>query len=846
MSIGLWLCFALSGASALGLELLWLRSAGLVLGTTATTPATVVAAYFAGLALGAFLARRPPTRPIRRYAALELAVAAGALGSCLAFRLLASDAALRTLGATGMTGRVAIVAVVIVPVTTALGATLPTLCQALAAPSLVGRRGGALYALNTLGGAAGIAAMGFGLPSLLGVVGSYVVTAAASALVGLIALAIGDAAGETGSRARDERERPRPALWLGAGVGGLVGMSLEIFWVVLFAQVLHNSVYSFAAVSLVFLLALAAGAELSALLLRRLPPLRLAGAGFVCSGVATIAGVWAFVHLTGGLRYVGMQTGLAEYLVRIVGLAAVTAGPGVLASGTVLPALWAAADDRSSAARPVGALTGANVLGGAVGATVAAFGVLPALGLRAGFLVAAVVSLVLAAILADADRRLRWVAYAGLVLVVLADPLRAPLTYLNAGETLRTMMEGPAGVASVVETGEDRQLRLDNYYVLGGSAAERNERRQGLVPLLLHPAPRRVAFIGMATGISASAATALGVEDVTVIEVVPEVAALARTHFRQWNAGLLDRPGVRLVVDDGRRHLAATDARFDVIVSDLFIPWHASAGSLYSLDMYRTASRRLADGGLFCQWLPLYQLTREEFEVIARTFVVAFPHVTLWRNDFYPNRPVLGLVGARRPIRVDLELAGARLAGLPAWGRDSLLASPRALALLYVADLSVRPDVLGAGPINRDDRPLLEFLAPRLTRMSAEGDKEWLRGEALAEYTEALVGRLAGTVEPALPPTPAAAEARRAGAALFRYAIAATKGDTVQADARMREVAGLVPDVVAAAEREARGGDVAEVRRTLGRLQSEQERLRQQLQSVEQRLRAPTTTGDRR
>src|SRR5262249_57799191 len=41
----LWLCFALSGAAALGLELLWLRSAALVVGATATTAASVLARY---------------------------------------------------------------------------------------------------------------------------------------------------------------------------------------------------------------------------------------------------------------------------------------------------------------------------------------------------------------------------------------------------------------------------------------------------------------------------------------------------------------------------------------------------------------------------------------------------------------------------------------------------------------------------------------------------------------------------------------------------------------------------------------------------------------------------------
>ena len=38
---------------------------------------------------------------------------------------------------------------------------------------------------------------------------------------------------------------------------------------------------------------------------------------------------------------------------------------------------------------------------------------------------------------------------------------------------------------------------------------------------------------------------------------------------------------------------------------------------------------------------------------------------------------------------------GRRMAALPAWGRDSLLAAPRSLAMLYVGDLSLVPDALG-------------------------------------------------------------------------------------------------------------------------------------------------------
>src|SRR5256885_12409018 len=151
----LWRCCAVAGAAALGPGLLGMRSAGLVLGGTAPTAATVLAGFFAGLGVGAALARGAPKRPIARYGLLELGAAAGALWSVAVFRALAADRVQETLEAVGLAGRVAAVALALLPATVCLGATLPVLGHALAASS-VGKRGGLLYALNTLGGAVGI------------------------------------------------------------------------------------------------------------------------------------------------------------------------------------------------------------------------------------------------------------------------------------------------------------------------------------------------------------------------------------------------------------------------------------------------------------------------------------------------------------------------------------------------------------------------------------------------------------------------------------------------------------------------------------------------------------------
>jgi len=283
------------------------------------------------------------------------------------------------------------------------------------------------------------------------------------------------------------------------------------------------------------------------------------------------------------------------------------------------------------------------------------------------------------------------------------------------------------------------------------------------------------------------------------------------------------------VIDDGRRVLAAEPVRYDVVVADLFVPWHPGTGNLYAREMLETVVRRLAPDGLFCQWLPLYQLTREEFDVIARTFLAVFPEVSVWRNDFYPDRPVLGLVGRLGTEALDLVSVARRLEALPDWSRDLLLETPRGLLMLSLGDLSAARDLVPPGPIDSDDEPTIEFLAPRMTRMSADGDKDWFTGDPLLDFTEALAARSSVQDD-------ASATARRAGVALARYAMAARRGDDRGASRFEAEVRRLVPEVVAA------GGDdppaLADARRALDGLRAQAARVRSDVVALEQRLRS--------
>ena len=279
----------------------------------------------------------------------------------------------------------------------------------------------------------------------------------------------------------------------------------------------------------------------------------------------------------------------------------------------------------------------------------------------------------------------------------------------NRSERLLAVWESGYGTVAVTEGTGGRVLRLNNSYSLGGTVDRiERERIQTLIPLLLHPSPSRVFFLGLGTGITAGEAVRHPVERVVVSELVPEVVQASREYFEQWTRGLAEDPRVEIRAEDGRQYLAAARETFDVVISDLFVPWHAGTGSLYTREHFETVRARLAPGALFAQWLPLFQLTGREFEVIARTLLEVFPHVVIWRGDFYGNRPIAALVASASPMRLDPGRVAQR-AGALAGGDGLALAR---LLPFYAGNLAAGRGVLGEGDVNTDGHPVIEYLSP--------------------------------------------------------------------------------------------------------------------------------------
>ncbi len=758
-----------SGALALIYEVLWLRRFAVIFGATTPAAAATLSAVFLGFAVGsAVIGARAADfkRPLFAYGLIEIGAGLGAL---LVEPLLRAydglyPALYRELA--GSPAGFAVVKTLLAMValfipTFFMGGTVPVLGHALAA-SRGGRLGitaGGLYAANTLGAALGALSVPFFWLPKCGAAASYGACVAGSLVVGAVACWLGRERRELsktglkpsllngGAEAKEAVDSlSKWALATLAGLSGALMFVLQVSWTRMFAQVHENSIYSFAVVLAVFIVGLAGGAGLARELLRRnWPAQRTLGLAWVAAGLTVFASPFFFVSLTDGLGYLQESGGWASYAARMLWLAVPTVLLPTLLAGMVLPVLMELAGGRGGApaGRTLGWLLATNTAGVVVGSLAAAF-ILPRwIGLWISIALVGMVMVVVGEFCLGEWRRrkMRLVVVFALVGVsfFVFNPAKLPRTRVreSRGEKLLAVEEGSHGIVSVVESRGSRRMKLDNYYILGGSISPGDERMQTHLPLLLHPAPKRVAFLGFGTGITAGAALLHPVEKITGIEIVPEVVQAAKAYFAGPNLGVCGSPRVELIVEDARNVLRASGQQFDVIVGDLVVPWRRGESALFSAEHFAVVRRALAPGGLFCQWLPAFQLSEEEFRIVTATFLDVFPRATLWRGDFAPDQPALALVGhADDAAVIDPNAVARRVRELRADQTNPHLAHEAGLWIFFVGPLaSGDPEFLGVRR-NRENRPWLELLGPMSHAGASRGERGVFVGRRLEAYLE--------------------------------------------------------------------------------------------------------------
>lgn len=207
--------------------------------------------------------------------------------------------------------------------------------------------------------------------------------------------------------------------------------------------------------------------------------------------------------------------------------------------------------------------------------------------------------------------------------------------------------------------------------------------------------------------------------------------------------GLFQDLRSEVLVEDGRHYLMASDETYDLIVGDLFLPYRSSSGSLYTREHFQSVKNRLNSRGMFVQWVPAYQVTDFEFHVIGRTMLDVFEQVSLWRCDFVAFNEVVAFVGHRggEPLPAcsldDTQVKLNFLTG-KAEGDIYRTLNPQTALLFYGGNVRASEHRFSDYPVNTDDKPIIQYQAPKQYREKGKDKTPWFVGPVLLKFIREL------------------------------------------------------------------------------------------------------------
>jgi spermidine synthase len=742
----------LAGAASIAEEVAWSRALLRVLGSTTGAAAAVLAGILGGMALGSWLAGRVVDRTpglaeagaLRHWAVASFAAGAAAILLTTALAMIER--------ADRVPARVDVLLVLLIALAAApVGAGFPFAVASLGAdPSP--RRIGWIYGIGAVGGSLGALLVPlFSIPAI-GERWTLILAASLQIAAGAAVAALRNFPRSVPvpvpvpvpdfSRSTVNRQLSTLLVFL----SGLTVIYWEVLWTRILVLVVGSSVYPFAVAAGSVVLGIGVGSIL------------FTGRGgdrgrwLLPLGVLALLSVAYFLVPRLPDAYL---TGIRAFPGSALAVEAGGAGLVVLLAcaplGVVLP--WALARSPARA----GALQAANGVGSALGALLGGPVLAGRIGLQASFIagLAAVGSLAVAGAACGRRSTGRLAILAAIAIAVpsalgsstgrtgwdlkrlLSGVYQWPLEDLLArdpagdGRRLLAVAEGRQAIVSV-ERDENTVYVKASGKVEGSVPADPSRPSLADLPtqLLLGALPGlldrgdSLAVVGLGSGTTLGAAHRAARGAIDLIEIEPEFAGVigspdVRPYLAPFLGGALESRRVTAWYGDARSLLAGelSGKKWQAIASQPSEPWIAASASLFTREFFERASRRLTEGGIFCQWVQLYKLELPALELVVRTFRATFDRVFVMRP---PATGELILIGARGPLDPGGLLESAARLRSAAPGLLEAMGFSRAEDLLAAfllgpegVDAWVDP---GRGlPLNTDDRnEVLVLLPPSL------------------------------------------------------------------------------------------------------------------------------------
>ncbi len=763
--------FIVSGATGLIYQIAWFKYLSLFLGNTTYAQTIVLATFMGGLAIGASLWGRRADRtksPIILYGALEFFIGVycilypwlmSAVKGLFVMTVHALD--LPSDGTAVLFLKLLISVLTLLLPTILMGGTLPVLVRFIShSVEESGKNVATLYFLNSFGAVVGSLLGGFFLIPMAGLQATVLSAGVVNILIAIAAFALGTRsmlASAEGESVSETELSPAPDLFVllavgVAGVSGLAAMIYEVAWVRLLIPVLGSSTYSYTLMLVAFISGITIGSWLVSVLIRRWK--NLFGVLAICQ-LLIGASMALMLPLYGHVPYIFWQLGSmftrsdATYpifltLQFLIGLAIMIV-PTIFLGMSLPLASRIATKSVQVLGKSVGTVFSVNTLGTVLGSLAAGLILIPVIGVRHAMEVGLMLNLASGIVLTLVDKGLSAIRRSSqVVLAVLVGSLtivfgsdwnqivtlsgvfrqfgnnrQAPATYdefvrgVRANKVLY-YKEGASATVGVVQNQSGSGLQ--NVLIINGKADASSvgdlptQLLLGQVPMMLHPHPDTVLVIGFGSGVTSGSVLTHPIKRLECVEISPEVIAGSK-YFEQVNNNPLGDPRTRLYIDDALAFLKLSKTNYDAIISEPSNPWIAGIGNLYTTDFFEMCKGRLRPQGVMVQWFHLYEIDDETFKLVVRTFRSIFPHVVVWQS----LTPDLLLVGSKDSLVLNEEQL-ARKFEIQAVKKDLervKIPDPATLISLQMISEGPTREYASAGPLNTEDKPLLEHWAPR-------------------------------------------------------------------------------------------------------------------------------------
>jgi spermidine synthase len=707
----LFILFFISGFCGLLYQVIWTRMAFASFGIITPVLSVVISVFMLGLALGSWaggswvvrLTGMTGASAITLYGCVELMIAVGAFAVPKLFGL--GESLLLASGETDSVRYLGLSALVlffsILPWCFFMGATFPLMMAFIRERESTSPRSFSyLYLANVLGAMSGTLLTGLVLIESFGFHATLRLAAAGNALIALISFGLGlkrsaippdrttpperSHAIPSSVQPEDLRRLPKAILFS----TGFSAMAMEVVWTRAFTPVLKTQVYSFALILFTYLGATFAGSFWYRVDLRRGKSLSLAdliSMGALAALIPVLVNDPRLINMT--------ATGTIDLHRATATLILLSICPLCVVLGYLTPSLI----DNYSAGQPAeaGRAYALNVFGCILGPLFASYVLLPWMNQGHALAILAAPFFLFYFLLCKRlplGRRVLWGTTAFAALIAGLFVSKNFETFLLSED--RTSIGRRDYAASVISfgTGFKRRLLVNG---VGMTALTPDTKFMSHLPMAFHKGELKSALV-ICFGMGTSYRSALSWNvDTTVVELVPSVTK-AFGFYHDDASVVRTNPLGHIVIDDGRRYLNRTSARYDVIIIDPPPPIEAAGSSLlYSDEFYELLKQHLNPGGIVQAWIPTTD-DRMLREAVVRSLQDSFPYVRCFASIGHYG---FHFLASMKPI--ESFTSSELLAHMPETARRDLLEW----------DSTISPaDYLGGAVWN--ERFMLELLNP--------------------------------------------------------------------------------------------------------------------------------------